>query len=254
VSPSTQATRCRFHCHTYRTAGILLASLSLMLATGCGSFIAQGRNSEGVRLFHQAEYQQALQHFQDAINTDPQDADGYYNLAATYHRMGVRDKRESDLKMAEDYYNQCLDRDENHTDCYRGLAVLLAEQGRVDAAFRLIKGWGDQYPDSVDAKIELARLSEEHNRRSDAKDHLIEALKIDPDNPRALAALGKIREDMGDHVQALEDYQRSLQGDRFQLQVASRVSALQSKIGQRSWSAGPDDGTRLVDRESAPLR
>ena len=254
MPPSIEATRCRFHRNTLRMAGMIPVLLSMALAAGCGSFAAQGRNSEGVRLFRQAEYDRALQHFQQAINTDPKDADGYYNLAATYHRMGTSENRQSDLRTAEDYYNQCLDRDDNHCECYRGLAVLLVEQGRSDDAHRLLEGWADQCPDSADAKIELARLCEEHKCPSDAKDHLIDALTTDPNNPRALAALGKIREDMGDHAQALEDYQRSLEGDRFLLQVASRVSALQSKMGRKSWSAVPGDGTRLVDRESTPLR
>jgi len=205
-------------------------------------------------MFQQAEYHQALRHFQDAINTDPKDPDGYYNLAATYHRLGVLENRQSDLDTAENYYHQCLDKDENHRECYRGLAVLLVEQGRSDDAYRLIEGWVEQRPDSADAKIELARLCEEHKCQSDAKDHLIDALKIDPDNPRALAALGKIREEMGDPAQALEDYQRSLEGDRFQMQVASRASALRSKMGPKLWSTAPDSGTRLVDRETPPLR
>ena len=69
-----------------------------------------------------------MHQFQEATYDDPCDADGYYNLAATYHRIGRLEHRQADLNQAECYYNQCLDRNPNHVNCHRGLAVLLAEQ------------------------------------------------------------------------------------------------------------------------------
>ncbi|MBN2476325.1 MAG: tetratricopeptide repeat protein [Pirellulales bacterium] len=251
MSIPTQATRRRFRGCPPLVAGMLSTGLLLAAAAGCGSFAAQGLNSEGVRLCQQAQHHQAMQRFQEAVNTDPNDPDGYYNLAATYHRLGVLEGRDDYLDQAENYYNQCLDKDENHRECYRGLAVLLAEQGRHEDAFRLVEGWCDRQPGSSEAKIELARLCEEYNYRAEAKEHLIAALKIDPDNARALAALGNIREQMGDHAQALNDYQRSLASDQFQPQLASRATALRSKLGATVYTTAPTDGTRLVDRESA---
>lgn len=202
----------------------MLAGLFVALA-GCGEFAAQGRNAEGVRLYQQARYQEAMHEFQEATYDDSNDADAYYNLAATYHRLGRLEHRPSDLNQAESYYNQCLDRNPNHTDCYRGLAVLLAEQGRKEEAFRLVEGWTQRQPALADAKIELARLNEEYGNRQAAQEQLTEALAVQPDNPRALTALGKIREDAGDKAQALANYQRSLGEDERQPQVASRVTA-----------------------------
>ena len=194
---------------------------------GCGSFDAQTRNAEGVRLFQQARYPEAIKEFQEATYDDPNSADAYYNLAATYHRIGKQEHRQSDLEQAETYYNLCLDRNGDHTDCYRGLAVLLAEEGRNEEAFRLIEGWVQRQPKSADAKVELARINDEFGNRQVAKEHLIEALAVQPDNARALTALGKIREDSGEKQQALANYQRSLTRDSRQPQVAARVTALQ---------------------------
>lgn len=233
-------------------AGLFLLA-ACFPAGGCGSFTAQGRNSEGVRLFQQARYQEALRQFQEATYDDPNDANAYYNLAATYHRIGKLEHRQSDLDQAETYYNQCLDRDANHVECYRGLAVLLAEQGRKDDAFRLVEGWVLRQPTVADAKIELARLNEEFGDRGAAKEHLIEALAIQPDNARALTALGKIRDDAGDTAQALANYQRSLSQDNRQPEVASRVAALQ---GGGSTLSGPtvELGTRMAEREPSSPR
>lgn len=219
---------------------------------GCGEFSAQGRNAEGVRLFQQAQYQEAIQQFHGATYDDPRDANAYYNLAATYHRIGQKEHRPADLQQAESNYHLCLDRNPNHSECYRGLAVLLAEQGRKDDAFRLMEGWVQGQPASADAKIELARLNDEFGNRKVAEDQLIEALTIDPNNPRALTALGKIREDAGDKAQALANYQRSLAQDDRQPYVASRVTALQG--GPVSTAAPPsvEMGTRMVDRNTTP--
>ena len=233
--------------------GFALAAILLGL-TGCGGFDAQGRNSEGVRLFQQSRYQEAAKQFQEATYADPNNADAYYNLAATYHRIGKVEHRQTDLDQAETYYNLCLDRNADHTDCYRGLAVLLAEQGRNEEAFRLIEGWVQRQPGSADAKIELARLNDEFGNREAAKEHLIEALAVQPDNPRALTALGKIRDDGGDHTQALANYQRSLGQDNRQPQVAARVAALQNGVATAASAPAGDAGTRVVDRNPTPLQ
>jgi tetratricopeptide (TPR) repeat protein len=243
--------------------GILSLGVLTLFLSGCNGITASGRNAEGVRLYQQSQYDQAMRQFQEASYADPNNADAYYNLAATCHRLGKMNNQQSDLEKAETYYNLCLDRNRNHAECYRGLAVLLSEQGRNQEAFRLIEGWVSQQPGSADAKIELARLNEEFGDRNAAKEHLVESLSIQPDNPRALAALGKIREDSGDASQALANYQRSLWYDSRQPQVASRISALQSTLNPNIvpqyspspfFPAGQSDQTQMVNRDPAPLR
>ena len=74
-------------------------------------------------------------------------------------------------------------------------------------------------------------------------------------NARALAALGRIREQTGEHALSLNDYQQSLWYDRFQPDVAARVAALQSAFGPTNTTApAPPRDTRLVTRNSNPLR
>ena len=74
-------------------------------------------------MFDQAYYQGALQRFQQSVQSDPKNPDGYYNLARTYHQLGKLHNQATDFQQAESYYHQCLDRDPNNQDCYRGLAV-----------------------------------------------------------------------------------------------------------------------------------
>ena len=259
MATATPQTRCRCSDTRFGIARLAIAGMLLTLA-GCGEFASQQQNAEGVRLFQRGQYAEAMRDFEEATYDNPKDADGYYNIAATYHRMGRQDRCESDLKQAEKFYNDCLDRNPNHTECYRGLAVLLAEEGRKDAAFRLLQGWVDREPTSADAKVELARLYDEHGDRQVAKNYLIEALEAKPDDARALTALGTIRYNDGDKTQALANYQRSLGRDSRQPEVASRVMAMQTATvaatAAANGAAPPtvDLGTRMADRSAPPLR
>lgn len=212
----------------------------MLVGTGCG-VASQGLNVEGTRLYEQGNYQGALERFQQSIANDPQNADGYYNVASTYHRLGKLNRDQNLLAQSEIFYNQCLDHNPNHTDCYRGLAVLLAETNRPDATQRLLERWVMQNPTSADAKIELARVMDELGNREVAKQRLLEALSSDPNNTRALTALAKLREDEGNPLQAMQIYQRSLEINRFQPAVAARLATLQTSLGQlpvTSTSAG----------------
>jgi tetratricopeptide (TPR) repeat protein len=229
-------------------AGVVLTSV------GCRGFTGRSMNAEGVRLVQQSRHDEALERFREATFVDQDNPDGFYNLAATYHRKGRQENQPADIAQAEKYYNMCRERDPNHPECHRGLAVLLAEEGRKDEAFGLIEDWVARQPNQPDATIELARLTQEFGGREAAKEHLLNALAIDPRNPRALTALGSIRESMGEKTQALAVYQRSLKNDRLQPQVASRVAALQS-AGPPSISVSvPDAPAVLVEKDSNTRR
>ncbi len=219
--------------------------------------VSNSQNAEGVRMFDQAYYQGAQQRFLQAIQTDPNNPDGYYNLARTYHQLGKLHNQPADFDQAERNYNLCLDRDQNRTDCYRALAVLLNERGRSADAFRLMEGWAARNPSIAAPKVELARLYEEAGNKDAAKHQLIDAVTVEPTNSRALAALGKLREDGGETQQALANYQRSLQLDPNQPQLASRVAALSMPQMSLGVPATPPGGTRVVTTpttQTAPVR
>jgi tetratricopeptide (TPR) repeat protein len=239
---------------TTRMPLALSCGLLLAFVAGCNSMTSQAINSEGVRLYQAGNYQQAATEFQRAIASDPRSATAYYNLASALHRSGKLQNRQQDLVQAEQLYNQCLDYDPNHTECYRGLAVLLADTGRQDAAYRLLEGWASRSPELADPRIELARLMEETNQLPLASAKLEEALTIDPHNSRALTALGRLRESTGDTAQALANYQRSLAINRFQPAVEARVATLQSAVGSTTAPVTPPEGTRTVQQWQSTVR
>jgi Tfp pilus assembly protein PilF len=132
--------------------------------------------------------------------------------------------------------------------------VLLGETNRQDASVRLLEGWAARSPQSAEPRIELARLYEESNNLPLAASQLEQAVTIDPDNARALTALGRLRESTGDVQQALANYQRSLAINRFQPTVESRVASLQAGGAVAPTSPTPPGGTRTVQQWQSSVR
>lgn len=235
---------------------LLFACLGLaaLAATGCTNMTTQALNAEGVRLYQNGNYQQASAQFQRAIAANPKSANGYYNLASSLHKNGKLFNRPEDLAQAEQLYNQCLNYDPNHTECYRGLAVLLTETDRQDAAYRLLEGWASRSPQLADPRIELARVLEETNNVPQATARLVQAIEIEPNNSRALTALGRLREVSGENAQALANYERSLAINRFQPAIAARVATLKATTASPLPITTPPGGTRTVQQWSPAVR
>ena len=175
--------------------------------------------------------------------------DAYYNLAATYHRIGKQNGDSTALVQAENLYKQVVEFSPNYADSRRGLAVLLAETNRPEDAFRSLEDWAVGQPHVADAKIELARLYEEFGDVEAAKRHLEEALVADTSDARAWSALARLREQTGDYTQSLMNYQRSYELNSLQPEVASRITALQSSLGDGTPTWNTSTGTRMVRRQ-----
>lgn len=228
----------------------------LLLVQGCSRVTSHSLNAEGVRLYQTGNYPLAAAQFEKAIASNPESADGYYNLASALHQNGKLQNRPDDLRQAEQLYNQALNHSPDHTACYRGLAVLLVDTGRQDAAFRLLEGWAGRSPHLSDPRIELARLLEETGNPAQATTRLVEALSIEPQNARALTALGRLREQAGNPAQALANYERSLSINRFQPEIAARVAMLRSAgtVSASPITAPNQPATRTVQQPPSAVR
>ncbi len=235
--------------------GLKFALLCIVaLLAGC-NMASTNANLSGVTAFQQGNYQVADTYFRQAIQNDPANADAYYNLGANFHRMAKLQNRPIDYQQAESYDQQCLARNPNQADCYRGLAVLLAEQNRGPEAIAMVQRWSQISPQSPAPYIELARLNDEFGNKTAAQDALVQAIRNDPSNPRALAALGKLREEAGDSAQALLNYQRALAVNPNMPAVQQRVASLQQSISPygQQYPTGPNGGRIASQPGYAPL-
>lgn len=234
------------HSRICRLAGLGGSLAILLTLTGCGTFTAGSKNADGVQLYQQGQYQPALEKFQQAANANPNDPDAAYNLGRVYHRLATINNDAKAAAQAEQFYQIAIDRDSNHVEAHRALAVFYVEQGESNRAFNLLEEWAVRQSTAPDPHIELARLHEEFGDKAAAKEQLLEALAIDHENPRTLAALGRLRDEAGEYAQAMENYRKSLELDRFQPEVASRVNALQSSMSTAPLYTSPSGDTRMV--------
>ncbi|MDR3109563.1 MAG: tetratricopeptide repeat protein [Planctomycetaceae bacterium] len=213
----------------------LLAAFGLVSSiVGCAS---NYNNSDGVRFYGQAKYGDAIQSFRTASNVDPDDADIWYNLGATYHKLGTIARLSNQpetmmqqFKLAEDNYRIAIAKNPEHTAAYRSLAVMWCESGHPKEAFELLSQWANRSPANAEAKVELARLYQEFNKIEDAAVLLQSALTVEPTNARALRASGFLNEASGRSDLAMEMYRRSLAADANQQDLSEHLTAIQNRI------------------------
>jgi tetratricopeptide (TPR) repeat protein len=222
--------------------GVCLLALAIAALSGCRA-VSTGRNVDGVRYFQQGQYPVAIQRFDAALTIDPRNPDSYYNKGAVLHRTGLASKDQNSLNQAESLYRQCLAYNPDHVDCHRGLAVLLTETNRVPEAFTLLRNWATLSPQNSDARVELARLYEEYGDPRSAEVYLAEALAINTRDWRAHAALGRLKEQSGDLGQALVNYERAQQLNRYQPQLEQRIASLRAKAPAAPIVPGTTPGT-----------
>ncbi|MDO4574564.1 MAG: tetratricopeptide repeat protein [Planctomycetia bacterium] len=198
----------------------------LVCLAGCNTFTANSYNAEGVRMLACSRTEEALDCFEQARCADPNNPDAYYNCGVVYHKRAIETGRESDFQMAKYYYDLCLQKSPNHVECNRSKATLLCDMGQNDEAFKMMECWVHREPSNPEPRIELARLYDEHNQLTRARDCLNDAVAIDDRNVRAYTALGNVRERMGDRCEALSAYEHALALNPYQPDISSRVAAL----------------------------
>lgn len=209
----------------------VIISLIAILVCICGCNLGtQRHNVAGKQALELGQYSAAINRFQQALNSNPQDANAYYNLGAAYNRLAKQSNNQQWITQAEQLYRQAISLNDQHSEAHRSLAALLIETNREKFAFDLMKEWKNRFPNATEPVVELARLYQEYGDDRRATDLLADALKLDPNNVRALKALGHIREVQGQTHLALDNYLRVLQLDQTQTAVAAQVASLQSRL------------------------
>ncbi len=220
---------------------IVTAALVLVTVFYCGCNLGVNqRNIAGRQAFESGQTAMAVNEFQQAIRLNPQNADAYYNLGATYYAMGKQQKNQEWVGQAEQLYRQAIALNDQHVEAHRGLAALLIESGKEQYAFDLMNEWKTRYPNSPDPAIELARLYQEYGDNRRATDLLADAIRLDNQNIRALKAMGHVRDIQGQTQLALDNYLRVLQIDNRQTEVATRVQQIYTQLAQLPPGANPN--------------
>jgi tetratricopeptide (TPR) repeat protein len=217
---------------------LVLAAAALFPGLTACNLPARFQNIRGRQAYECGQYNEAVCRFQNALARNPIDSNAMYNLGATYHQVGKQSRNSQLLTCAEQYYRQAIAADPRYSDAHRGLAVLLAETGRRDAAFDLLQTWQQRNPFSAEPLVVLARLHHEFGDRPQSRQLLADALVRDSQNPRALTAMAYQRELDGQYDLALQNYYRAYQATG-QPMIADRIAQLQSRVPAQPTAVPP---------------
>jgi tetratricopeptide (TPR) repeat protein len=203
--------------------------MSLVMLPGCITAADQrvkDFNEDGVALFARGDFAAARESFEAALDLTPQDTGLLYNLGQCYDRMG-------DWRKAEQYYLTCLEAAPTHGDARQAHTALLYRTGRVPEANRAIVDWLEEQPSRADAYVLDAWRLRQEKALPQAQGRLQQALALEPKNRRALVEMGIVYEMMGMPERALALYERALQVDPRQSEVADRVQLMRARGIQR---------------------
>lgn len=217
--------------------------VAMLGQSGCQFQMAR-HTSDGQQYLRSGQLSQAVDSFQQALMSNPQNADANYNLGTTYYYLAKQTGQAHLNPKSEDLLRQAIALNPSHADAYRTLAAMYIETNRPNEAFQLIRGWQVTQPASPEPLIEMARLYREHNDSTRATQYLADALTLDPNHSRALVAMGTLREEQGQYDLALKNYTRSIQANSYQPQVAQRIAAIQQRY---QGEVNPQSGTRYAN-------
>jgi tetratricopeptide (TPR) repeat protein len=147
---------------TERVLRLVAIGVLLLSATACNKLRARDQLNKGVASYKNAKYEQAIDHFQQAVSYDPSLINARLYLATAYAQQYIPGvDAEDNTRMANqaiEQYKQVLQRDPKNINSVKGIAYLYLQMKRFD----------------------------------DAKDYYRKAIAMDPNDPEPYYSIGVI--------------------------------------------------------------
>jgi tetratricopeptide (TPR) repeat protein len=147
---------------TERVLTLVAIGVLLLSATGCNKLRARDQLNKGVASYKNAKYEQAIDHFQQAVSYDPSLINARLYLATAYAQQYIPGvDAEDNTRMANqaiEQYKQVLQRDPKNINSVKGIAYLYLQMKRFN----------------------------------DAKDYYRKAIAMDPNDPEPYYSIGVI--------------------------------------------------------------
>lgn len=209
-----------------RTAVVIVVSVFIGGCVPTAPDRLRELTDEGRYFYRQGAFDRARDSYQSALTLHPGNADLLYNLASCQARLG----RQAE---AEKLYEECLDRNPEHVEARHALISLMIESDRVDQARNLVRDWLTSSPQQAGPYIEDGWLRARDGDVDNASARYLQALDLEPRNPRALRELAQLYERLDRRDRAIVLYQRSLEADPDQPVVSRQVERLRAQgVGQ----------------------
>jgi tetratricopeptide (TPR) repeat protein len=165
---------------------------------------AEAHNNLGIVLFEEGRGDEAITHFQSALQIKPDYAEGQYNLGNALRQKGRADE-------AVTHYQAALRIQPDFAEAHNNLGNALLQKGRLDEAVTHYQAALRIQPDFAEAHNNLGNALLQMGRVDEAITHLQKALQLKPDYAEAHYNLGNalLQKDKVD--EAIAHYQKALQ-------------------------------------------
>jgi tetratricopeptide (TPR) repeat protein len=160
---------------TARLVTVLTVAAGLLTFTGCNKLKARDQLNKGVQAYRGANYEQAIEHFKNAVNLDKDLKVAKMYLATAYAQQYVPgvDSPENlrNAQQAIEEYKNVLENDSQNVTSLKGIAFLYMQQKKFDEAREYYKkaidadpndpetyysvgviDWSQTYKDAADMK------------------------------------------------------------------------------------------------------
>jgi len=121
-----------------RVLALVAVGLMLVSASACNKLRARDQLNKGVASYKNAKYEQAIDHFQQAVAFDPSLINARLYLATAYAQQYIPGvDAEDNTRMATeaiDQYQQVLQRDQKNINSVKGIAYLYLQMKKFDDA------------------------------------------------------------------------------------------------------------------------
>ncbi len=194
----------------------------------CGPQYATAHSNLGLALAGGGRIDEAIAHFQKALEIEPDDAETHNNLGVILARRGRIDE-------AIAHCQKALEIKPDNADAQNNLGIALAGCGRADEAIAHYQKALEIEPDSAEAHNNLAAVLVGRGRIDGAIEHYRKALELKPDYAEAHLNLGLALAQRGRIDEAIDHYRRALV---FAQQQDKAVLAAGLKARLRAYDAG----------------
>jgi len=187
-----------------KIAALLGAAAILISTTSCDKLRARDQLNKGVASFKNLRYEQATEHFKNAVNLDPDLQNAKLYLAAAYLAQYIPGVDSPDnvqnANLAIDQYNAVLQKDPNNINSIKGIAFLDLQMKKFDDAKKYYGRAIQVDPNDPEAYYSVGVIdwTQAFQPRTDARNKL----GLRPDEPlKDKKVCAKLREDSSQVIQ-----------------------------------------------------
>jgi tetratricopeptide (TPR) repeat protein len=145
---------------TKRLLVVLAAALALLASTGCAKLKARDHLNKGVQAYKNAKYEQAIDHFQQAVALDPTLINARLYLATAFAQQYIPGADTPDnnkfAEQAIDQYKLVLQADPKNINSIKGIAYLYLQMKKFDMAKDFYKKASEADPNDPEPYYSVA--------------------------------------------------------------------------------------------------